>query len=560
MKKGKKEQTRIENGLQNSEILTACEEKYRFLFNNMSQGAFYQQADGRLFEVNQAALDMLGLTREQFEGRTSYHPDWKVIDPDGNPLPPEEHASMIALRTGKEVRNKELGVFHPGRNEFVWLIASAIPQFRPGEDQPFQVFATLHDFTHIHRQDAVRSSHLHLIEFSLKHSLDEVLEEILNEAEKLTASKIAFMHFVQDDQESLILMNWSHRTKTEFCNAEGKGQHYPISSAGVWVDCVYQKKPVIHNDFKSVPNQKGMPAGHAEVIRELVVPLFRSGKVRAILGVGNKAYDYNQADVETVSTFLDLAWEITERKRIENRLVKNESRLRELNLTKDKLFSIIAHDLKSPFNAILGFSELMAEAVEQKNLDQIVHFSEVIRNSSNRAMTLLLNLLDWSRSQRGIIPFEPEPIELFMVIMESIKLHHEAATKKSIVIQNRVPHNVTLVADRAMISTITRNLISNAIKFTNAGGKILISAGLTREEITISVTDNGIGIDKTDLDRLFRIDQGLTKLGTEREPGTGLGLILCKEFVEKHGGRIWVESSPGSGSAFRFTIPFTQHP
>jgi hypothetical protein len=152
--------------------------------------------------------------------------------------------------------------------------------------------STLRDITERKRHDAINASRLHLIQFAETHSLDEILEETLNETEKLTDSLIGFYHFVEDDQQSLTLQNWSTRTKAEFCKAEGKGMHYPIAEAGVWVDCVYQRKPVIHNDYASLPHRKGMPAGYAEVVRELVVPVLRGEKVKAILGVGNKPSDY----------------------------------------------------------------------------------------------------------------------------------------------------------------------------------------------------------------------------------------------------------------------------
>ncbi|MBI5294018.1 MAG: GAF domain-containing protein [Chloroflexi bacterium] len=173
------------------------------------------------------------------------------------------------------------------------------------------------DITERKRNEAINASRLHLVEFSLTHTLDELLEETLNETEKLTGSLIGFYHFVEDDQKSLTLQNWSTRTKAEFCKAEGKGLHYSIDEAGVWVDCVFQRKAVIHNDYAALPHRKGLPEGHAAVFRELVVPVFRGQKVSAILGVGNKPDNYTDKDVEAVSLIADLAWEIAERKRAE---------------------------------------------------------------------------------------------------------------------------------------------------------------------------------------------------------------------------------------------------
>jgi PAS domain S-box-containing protein len=171
------------------------------------------------------------------------------------------------------------------------------------------------------RTESVIMARLRLLQFAGTHSLDELLQATLDEAEALTGSLIGFYHFLGADQETLSLQNWSTRTKAEFCKAEGKGRHYDISAAGVWVDCIRQRYPVIHNDYASLPHRKGMPPGHAQVVRELVVPVFRGDKIVSILGVGNKTLDYTPEDVETISLLADLAWEITERKRMEEKLL-----------------------------------------------------------------------------------------------------------------------------------------------------------------------------------------------------------------------------------------------
>jgi GAF domain-containing protein len=150
--------------------------------------------------------------------------------------------------------------------------------------------------------------------------LDELLEATLNEAEALTGSLISFYHFLEADQKTLSLQNWSTKTKAEFCKAEGQGLHYDVAAAGVWVDCIHQRQPVIHNDYASLPHRKGLPPGHAPVVRELVVPVFRGERIVAILGVGNKLRDYTPEDVEMVSLLANLGWEITERKRAEEEL------------------------------------------------------------------------------------------------------------------------------------------------------------------------------------------------------------------------------------------------
>jgi PAS domain S-box-containing protein len=249
--------------------------------------------------------------------------------------------------------------------------------------------------------------------------------------------------------------------------------------------------------------------------------------------------------------------DITDRKKAEQEIQFKNQELQKLNATKDKFFSIIAHDLKSPFNSIMGFSELLVEQITEKNYDGIKKYAAIILESSQRAMDLLMNLMDWSRSQTGRIEFNPEFFEMVEIINETELLFDEIARQKSIGIKKALPRHAPVFADKAMINTVLRNLISNAIKFTKSGGEILISVIEKPDEITVSVKDSGIGIPAGRIDKLFRIDENYSTPGTNNEKGTGLGLILCKEFVEKHNGQIWAESEVGKGSVFSFTLPKT---
>lgn len=245
----------------------------------------------------------------------------------------------------------------------------------------------------------------------------------------------------------------------------------------------------------------------------------------------------------------------TERKNAEESLKESEARLLELNATKDKFFSIISHDLKNPFNAIIGFSNILAEQIQEKNFDNIVEYAGIIQNSSQRTMDLLMNLLEWSRSQSGKIEFSPKPIEIDTLIDEVVTLLNDSAKQKSITISRNTIQNILVYADKPMIGTILRNLISNAVKFTNPGGEIVISTEQKPDELMVIVSDNGVGMKKGVIEKLFRIDENHSTEGTQHEKGTGLGLILCKEFIEKHGGKIWAESEVSKGSKFYFTIP-----
>ena len=245
----------------------------------------------------------------------------------------------------------------------------------------------------------------------------------------------------------------------------------------------------------------------------------------------------------------------TKRKQTELQIEKQTKELKELNATKDKFFNIIAHDLRSPFSAIIGFSNLLAEQVHDKDYEGIERYAEYIQTSSKHAMALLTNLFEWARTQTGAMEFNPEYFELVELINEITELSNDIAQQKSIAIEKVLPLKVPVTADKAMISTVLRNLIMNAIKFTNSGGKIVVSLEEKKNELLVTISDNGAGIIKEDIENLFRIDAKTTTLGTNKEKGTGLGLLLCKEFVEKHSGKIWVESEVGKGSRFNFSIP-----
>jgi PAS domain S-box-containing protein len=186
----------------------------------------------------------------------------------------------------------------------------------------------LMDISERKRTENVITARMRLLQFAATHSVEDLLQATLDEAEKLTGSCIGFYHFLEADQKTLSLQNWSTRTKNEFCKAEGSGLHYDVASAGVWVDCIHQRRPVIHNDYASLPHRRGLPPGHAPVVRQLVVPVIRGGSIEAIFGVGNKPHDYTSHDVETVSLLADLAWGIVGLKRAEAALSESERRYR----------------------------------------------------------------------------------------------------------------------------------------------------------------------------------------------------------------------------------------
>ncbi|MBN1599474.1 MAG: hypothetical protein JW894_14360 [Bacteroidales bacterium] len=237
-------------------------------------------------------------------------------------------------------------------------------------------------------------------------------------------------------------------------------------------------------------------------------------------------------------------------------LIKINKALQELNATKDKFFSIIAHDIKNPFGTIMGFLDLLQLNFRQWTDDKKEQIVNILKETSDNVYSLLENLLQWSRSQRGIIEYNPENLSIKGQINTVLKLLNEAANTKNIVLENLVQEDdIKVYADKRMLDTILRNLIGNAIKFTRSGGKVVIRSCEDNTFQKIEVSDNGVGMTPDQLRNIFKIDSQLSAQGTNNESGTGLGLILCKEFIDKHGGNISVESEPEKGSTFCFTIP-----
>jgi signal transduction histidine kinase len=228
----------------------------------------------------------------------------------------------------------------------------------------------------------------------------------------------------------------------------------------------------------------------------------------------------------------------------------------QLNADKDLFISIMAHDLRSPFNALLGLSDLLIDNLRIYNIDEIEELVTHIKTSAEGTYALLEDLLKWTRAQSGSIPFNPQNLNIEDICKNILEFQYTNASSKKITINLLVRNNLTVYSDTDMLKTILRNLISNAIKFTNTGGVIKISAEENLENTIISVSDNGIGMSPEKMKKLFDFSQKQTSSsGTANETGTGFGLLFCKEFVEKHGGKIWVESQCGKGSNFIFTLP-----
>ena len=319
----------------------------------------------------------------------------------------------------------------------------------------------------------------------------------------------------------------------------------------------------------------GMAAFNDQPVAKKMFELIKSGKsysgeLEMITKSGHIFPAFIHADAikdkeDKIIGLIGVMTNITERKHEEKHLknivdqliiANNElERLIQLNIDKDHFMSILAHDLKSPFTALLGLSEILIEGIRKLDIDEIEEIASSINKSAQNSYNLLEDLLLWARTQKGKIPFKPQKLDLKEICRQIINILNPIATAKSIKISYFTASETNVYADKEMLKTVLRNLVTNAIKFSHSGRVINISAEKTDPDITISVSDSGIGISNDNIKKLFSISEVLSTKGTAGETGTGLGLLLCKEFVEKHGGKIWVESEAGKGSDFKFTLP-----
>jgi len=288
----------------------------------------------------------------------------------------------------------------------------------------------------------------------------------------------------------------------------------------------------------------------------------KNGEIRTTETSFNKI-NYNGHD-----TVIAICSDLSEIKKVVTELKRHNTELTDSNLSKDKFFSIFAHDLKNPFQGLLGFIDLLYEDIDELSNEQVKEYLANVRNASYHTYALLENLLEWSRIQSGKMPFTPTVFDIHDEINSVISVLDNNATQKEIKLINEVEPHIMVEADRNMISSVIQNIVTNSIKFSNSNGRVVIRARIPqafakakssnelvgRQWLEVSISDNGIGIPEEILPRLFKLNGQYSSAGTANEPGTGLGLVLCHEMIEKNGGRIWAESIPGQGTTFVFTI------
>ncbi|HUT54492.1 MAG TPA: GAF domain-containing protein, partial [bacterium] len=429
------------------------------------------------------------------------------------------------------------------------------------------------DITERKRAEELIQLRLRLSQLAETLGLEEFLQQTLDEIGAMTGSPIGFYHFVEPDQRTLSLQAWSTRTLREFCRAEGRGRHYDIDQAGVWVDCLREGRPVIHNDYASLPHKRGLPPGHAEVIRELVAPIFRGGKAVAIFGVGNKPQDYTEQDVEIITRFEDIVWDIVERKRAEQAREKAEQELedqRTMAIRADRLRSLgemaagIAHELNQPLQGVRGLAEHITIGFDrgwEVSMDKIREKAGLIMDQADRMTHIIEHVRTFARGADGL---EEGPIQVNDVIRAGLGIIGSQLKSRGIGLELNLGEGLPpVMANPFSLEEVVINLINNArdalqetmARRTGAPSRITVRTYQDRaadqDLVKIEVADNGPGIPDEIQEKIF------TPFFTTKPPnkGTGLGLSISRSIIEKYRGGIAIGRGPGGGAVVTVSLP-----
>jgi len=462
------------------------------------------------------------------------------------------------LNAGEEWKGEILNKRKNG--EYFWEFATISP-LKNNVGQNTHFIAIKEDITEKKLKEADLISNINRLKILMEimdceiESENEFLDFALDKSIQLTDSKIGYIYYFDEATNLFTLNTWSNGVMDVCSIVEPKTQ-YKLETTGIWGEAVRQRRPILVNDFQAYHTlKKGYPEGHAELYKYLTLPIIINNKIEAVVAVANRETDYNDSHVLELNILMNTAWKKLEKKRTDRLVLNKNKELTDLHVQKDRFLSILAHDMRGPFNAILGFVDLLHKNYSKLSDEKKISFIGSLHLASNHVFDLLESLLEYSRAQQNKISYRPSLLELNVIVNEVISLMQQCADNKEITLLSELSDKIFINADMYMIQSILRNLINNAIKFSNPKGTVLIGAEIVANNVQISVSDFGVGMEKNQIEKLFHIDSQMSTRGTNDEKGTGLGLLITKEFVDKHGGKIRVESNVGVGTTFNILLP-----
>lgn len=524
------------------------------LIDNMPDYIYIKDNESRFIRSNQKIANVHGLkSPREMEGKTDYD------------FYPRELAEKFYLdereivATGKPlIGHEEVALNEQG--EKVFLSTTKIPIKDP-KGQVIGIVGMGRDITALKKAEEQIIEHAKELE-NANTLLEERQEEIRQQAEELTAQTENLINANQE-LEKLSIVARETDNVVIILDAEGNFEYVNNSFTKVYgytLEQFVQSKgknilqasfnPFIRDIMAKCRDTKETVRYQSEAINKDGKTIWTQSTLTPILDVQKNIIKFVAVDSDISA--LKKAQEMInqQKKEIENQ----RDKLEKLNITKDKFFSIIAHDLRNPFHSIQGFSDLLVKDYAKIEDQKKKEYIRLIFESSQHAYYLLENLLHWSRSQSDTIKFNPSEFPLSHIIDENLQIFHVSMERKNITFTSEIDANTIIYADKNMTDTVIRNLLNNAIKYTPDGGSIFITCKDEGKFIAVSITDTGIGINPEDLPKLFYLEEFHTTQGTEGEAGTGLGLIICKDFIQRNGGEISVVSKPGKSTTFTFTL------
>lgn len=533
------EQKRTEETLRKERIL------FRTIIDNLPDAIYAKDSEFKKTLANTADIRNMGAACEaEVIGKT----DFEFFDPESAQAFYNDDKTIVD--TGKPVLNREES-FTDKEGHRNWLLTTKLPLI-DSTGKITGIIGVGRDITLRKKNELIREALYDISEAVLITTDMYTLYKKIHEAVTILMPAKNFFIALYDDQKNVLSFPYMvDEYDPPFASKPlGNGLTEYVLRKGESVLIDAQK------DLELRATGEAQVVGTPAAIW-LGVPLKDEKKILGVIVVQDydnpKAYGFDE--MQLLGFISGQIAHAISRKRDAEAIEKYVAELNDLNKTKDKFFSIIAHDLKNPFVTLLGFSEILLSDFKELQSEEVLYYISEMKKSADLSHSLLQNLLQWSRSQTGKIEYHPQQLELKNIIRQNILLVKKSAEKKSINIMNNIQAELKVKADEDMLNTIVRNLLTNAIKFTSKDGIISVDASSQYGCAEIRIKDSGIGMDEETVNKLFRIDVTHSTSGTENETGTGLGLLLCKEFIEKHGGKIWVESKENVGSTFHFTLP-----